>query len=119
MLTPEQQKMKKKIIKLENIARGANRDLSELIGQCNHSNAVIFNNQQALDGGYASAICTVCNRNFGWYCPDSPDHVCHYYSQDGKITLVDGTEIPVPEGHDKIGESDDWCIFCGEPDERK
>lgn len=40
--------------------------------------------------------CVVCGMRMGWYCPKSPDRVCHY---------------------DTINE--DHCDFCGQPKERK
>jgi len=64
--------------------------------------------------------------------PGSPDGKCVYHSYPGE-GMHDGRRIvrlmmgggwyfyPLPEsytGHTD-GESDDWCIFCGEPDERK
>jgi len=66
-----------------------------------------------------SAECSICKKSFGWYCPDSPDSVCHYYSEAGRVELIDSTHIPVPAEHDANHESDDWCIFCGAPEERK
>lgn len=63
----------------------------------------------------------------------SPDGVCIYFSelrQDGRRTvplIIDGEPVDwlLPEGYggywDGGGEreSEDWCIFCGEPEERK
>lgn len=55
-----------------------------------------------------------------WDCEVSPDGKCHYYTNDsGKIELYTGAEVDPPEGHDPKNESDDWCIFCGNPEERK
>jgi ribonuclease HI len=68
---------------------------------------------------YDSVICDKCDEGFGWYCPDSPDHTCYYYSDEGNVTLIDGTLVPIPETHNSSYESDDYCIFCGSPDERK
>ena len=42
-----------------------------------------------------SAVCAKCGKDFGWWCPKSPDHCCHY------------------------SKSYDSCDFCGEPEERK
>jgi transcription elongation factor Elf1 len=76
----------------------------------------------------ASARCDVCGKSFGWRCNASPDETCHYYSQeiDGVrvIELIDGRLVPVSEipnlaDHDPESETDDYCIFCGQPDERK
>lgn len=72
-----------------------------------------------------SAKCAICDRHFGWWCPDSPDSVCHYYPDFGvamkepKIILVDKTIISVPADKADDNYSDDWCIFCGSPEERK
>lgn len=69
---------------------------------------------------YGSAICQICDNNFGWRCADSPDTVCHYYTNDGNhVKLIDGTLANVPSGHDHRYETSDCCIFCGNPDERK
>jgi hypothetical protein len=48
------------------------------------------------DGIYDGAICKCGARADGWYCPDSPDHVCHY--DKGNF---------------------DQCDHCGQPEERK
>lgn len=71
-----------------------------------------------------SMVCANCNKGFGWHCPDSEDNLCHYYSdfdKDGKrfITFKDGTVKYLPEDHDSADETEDSCIFCQAPDERK
>ena len=70
------------------------------------------------------AWCTICGKNFGWYCPDSPDHTCYYdiIVKDSVrgIELINGEFHPASEyglGDEDGGE--EWCIFCGHPDERK
>lgn len=70
--------------------------------------------------------CGECKKKFtDWSCPSSPDKCCHYYSKIGDmgyyVTLIDGTKHYL-EGytHEKANdETEDDCIFCGEPDERK
>jgi len=42
-----------------------------------------------------SAQCAVCDERLGWWCPDSPDHICHYDNGDM-----------------------DQCDWCGQPEER-
>jgi hypothetical protein len=42
-----------------------------------------------------SAYCANCGEHLGWWCPKSPDHLCHYPPDD------------------------EWCRFCGDPTERK
>lgn len=99
--------------------------------------------------GHSHPMCTICDfgKNYedltGWYCPDSPDHTCYYQSEcDLKygffetwknltaeekesrlnqryVTLLTGLKHMLPSDHDWRHESDDWCIFCGAPEERK
>jgi len=52
-------------------------------------------------GEFGGAQCLICFESFGWYCPDSPDHLCHYEDK------------PYP----KTG-SPEVCIYCGYPEER-
>jgi hypothetical protein len=51
-----------------------------------------------------SGSCWICGKDFGWYCPDSPDHICdyHYNGEDGNV-----------------GYNPDCCKYCHQPDERK
>lgn len=42
-----------------------------------------------------SARCDHCGERLGWWCPNSPDHLCHYT------------------------ENYDSCDYCGQPEERK
>lgn len=67
------------------------------------------------------ADCLVCGENFnmGWRCKISPDSICHYYSKDGKVKMIDNTLVDIPEWHDSKHENEDNCIFCGMPEERK
>lgn len=59
----------------------------------------------------------------GWWCPDSPDHHCYYFTEEGfesrYVVLKDGTEYHFHKGHDAEYETDDCCLFCCQPDERK
>ncbi len=47
-----------------------------------------------------SAYCDICEEDFGWWCPDSIDHVCEYRQEDGSYNY-------------------DNCIHCHQPEERK
>ena len=47
------------------------------------------------------AICAVCNKSFGWWCPKSPDHLCHYK--------------PIHN----YPQSEEICIHCGQLEERR
>jgi hypothetical protein len=50
---------------------------------------------EGYDDDCCSASCAICGQDFGWWCPKSPDHYCHY------------------------DKGDYGCDYCGEPDERK
>ena len=43
---------------------------------------------------YDSAVCVICENHAGWWCPDGPNNTCEY-------------------------DHDEWCIHCGDPEERK
>ncbi len=92
-------------------------EVSRLKKECPHEVAAIKKPNKF--GCYGAAICMGCGEDFGWYCPDSPDHVCHYYSRKGMVDLLDNSQVHVPESHDSKYETDDSCIFCGHPEERK
>ena len=47
---------------------------------------------------YGGAMCIVCGKHLGWYCPDSPTKTCDYPDHP---------------------PYDDGCIYCGLPSERK
>ena len=98
-------------------------------------------------GWWEPAQCAICDSILekGWYCPDSPDLICHYFSvteDDGSETvmLLDGNEVPCPKSRcydcdpcnmkprdvclnpgvpDQEYQSEDWCLYCGHPEERK
>jgi hypothetical protein len=86
------------------------KQLDNLVRNCDHA---------LLNDGY----CPTCKKHFGWGCDESPDKVCHYYSreEDGNsfVRLIDGRKYQLKATHDPNDESEDWCIFCGHPDERK
>lgn len=86
--------------------------------QCTHHLSPLTPSQRGEEWMCIRAHCEVCEASFGWRCKESPDSVCHYFTDDGKIELIDGTEIIAPKGHDFEWETEDCCIFCGDPDER-
>ena len=83
---------------------------------CEHKNIVKYKKWDA-------PICDDCGKVFGgWFCPDSPDHACHYFTEGGKVELNTGEwAVPNPEHWEdgKEYETDDRCLFCGDPEERK
>ena len=86
------------------------RELSRGNGGCKHvvikgqimfspaKRKVVWTHEGLADdwnGGSCGASCAICGQDFGWWCPKSPDHYCHY--ENGEY----------------------GCDYCGEPDERK
>jgi|688.fasta_scaffold438176_2 hypothetical protein len=102
-LTSRISEKREQIRKLEN-------ELSHLIQSCTH---------ECLNSYAGESYCVICRRGFGWLCKESPDKVCHYYSNDKMVELINGKLVPIPSDHDPKYETDDACIYCGEPEERK
>lgn len=75
---------------------------------------------------WGSIRCTICKSHLGWWCPKSPDHHCHYFTSgmvNGEkffVFLSNGFTYTFPQ-HPNVGESEseDQCLFCGHPEERK
>ena len=75
---------------------------------------------------WGSVRCKICRSRLGWWCPHSPDYRCHYRTEgvnnDGNFVVVlkDGKRH-VLEQHPNPNEeeSEDFCLFCGCPEERK
>lgn len=107
-LTPEQEDYKRQLAASDAAQRAA------LCRGCRHC---VEPMPPAAEYGFCH--CAICGTNFRWYCPASPDRVCHYWSTDDQVELIDGTSVPVPPRHDASNESSEWCIFCGDPRERK
>lgn len=96
--------IKQAIIKNRQSIKDAYQHLHELHEERNHlialceqlGHKIVPRDKKMLEElGCTSAICKICQKDFGWYCEKSPDHYCHY------------------EGN---AES---CIYCGLPEERK
>jgi len=113
-MTPQERKAK--IAALNNEAREKRSEAYDLAQACLH---MILIQETPDQFGYGYAECEGCDVNFGWYCPDSPDHVCHYHTDEGKVELITGEQVDPPANHDSEHESSDWCLYCGHPDERK
>lgn len=112
--------------------------LDKLEETCNHKILPLTPKQKELlkeddpeSWDYDEAHCIICRSYFGWRCPDSPDGACHYYTNcdaDSSkvggpyyVVLINREEYIIEnyEYSDAVNESDDWCIFCGAPQERK
>jgi 5-methylcytosine-specific restriction endonuclease McrA len=74
-----------------------------------------------------AAVCTICNERFGWFCSKSPDKCCHYFSEpvhEGQrgIRSLNNEILLLPSTYtdkDAEQETQDTCIFCQDPLERK
>lgn len=101
-LTVRQQVIKQLLLYLTRDKREVENRIYILRGECRECGHVIIPRNPNIEeelktDKWAStgAICLVCGKNFGWWCPKSPDHVCHY------------------------SETEDHCDYCGMSDERK
>jgi hypothetical protein len=97
----------------------AYEDLNLLLAQCQHE--IKIPSARDLKHYSGSAICIICGEDFGWYCPKSPDHICYYRSESDGWTVIlrNGTKVTLNEHSDPEYQTDDCCLFCGAPEERK
>jgi hypothetical protein len=131
-VTPEQIVQKIKELRVTEKALGwhladigrIRRQLQEV---CPHK----FDPYKANDLMSSKAHCRICDNDFGWRCPKSPDGVCHSqyeaYQQEIEglspedcptvLELIDGTEVEVPTDFNNTGEAE--CVFCHVYEERK
>jgi hypothetical protein len=71
------------------------------------------------------AKCEKCGEHLGWYCLDSPDCLCHYYTDaaEGRETRVvrdlSGSYWEMWRDYNWQNEDGQSCIFCGKPKTRK
>lgn len=72
-----------------------NSQIRELQAKCEHEFRPLTEAELADEWMSVSAVCEVCGLDSGWRCKVSPKGVCEY------------------------GDSDDECVHCGHPDERK
>lgn len=84
--------MKKSIIEVEKNIKDANNKIEVIQSECSHEDISVTD--------YGTADCNICGKSFNWYCPNSPTLECDYEQDDG-------------------GYNDEYCIYCGEPEERK
>lgn len=62
---------------------------------CDHVD--LIPSKDPSDSG-AVGICKACGERLGWWCPNAPMHQCEYADDDA---------------------ARDYCIYCGQPEERK
>jgi len=119
-ISEEGKVIKKRIELVERDISELEEDLKSIASKCPHEFRELTDKEKVDRWMSVDAHCLICDNGFGWRCIKSPDHVCHYYSNDGKVELIDGTKVDVPwSDYDAKYESEDGCIFCGMPDERK
>jgi len=122
ILTPEQEELKAQIDFSRAELEQAKRAFQELTSKCEHVN---------VKSG-SSVVCSVCGEHaYGWYCPKSPDKHCYYFTEipeedeEGTQEFEEFRFVRLRSGElfkldaPTESESDDWCIFCGQPEERK
>ena len=102
------------------------KQIREIERNCKHVIVQVGAAPKYNDEG--SAVCEDCGTWFGWWCPDSPDHTCHYHSYEIEAYLLTARAVELIDGDEHIFydykgdpqyETDDECLFCGDPDERK
>jgi hypothetical protein len=124
-LTAIQEAYRKKVLAAECMLQVAQEELTRVVKECKHVLRPLSDGELEDEWMSIWARCSICGKDYGhWRCKKSPDSVCHYYSHDDVqstrvIDLLDGKIAPIPTGHDRRFESEDHCIFCGMPDERK
>lgn len=135
--TPEQEEYFQKLQTARELLKAATQTRDSLLKNCKHSIAYSVDHSYPEFGPDGNCWCNICNEHFGHYCPESPDHGCHYYTEDDglHVKLFTGEIVRKPiDPHDptnwagqmitvddncKQWETDDVCLFCGAPDERK
>ena len=95
MTNPER---KKKMAEVKVAIKNLKSELEELKNDCDHTHRTIngyYNpNSEPQKLHLNNVTCDTCDRDFGWYCPESNDGVCIYVDSD-------------------------VCCKCGQPAERK
>jgi hypothetical protein len=84
-LTTEQQRQKIVIREAREALAEAASALSRLLRLHRHL---------PVEGSFSGAECAICEEDLGWWCPDSPHHLCVY-------------------------KDSEFCIHCGQPSERQ
>lgn len=113
-LTQSEQEYKDKIESLELNVKLIQEEINTLKDQCPHK--IYYKPNE-------SVWCSICSKDFGWHCKNSPDHSCHYSNElldiSGKfiVNLHNGQTSTFRPREIKYLISDE-CLFCGEPDER-
>ena len=118
-MTQKLKDLKKEIKENEALLRDAESILRSTKKKCTHYLPPLTDKQLKDKWMSAGAVCEICSKCWSWRCKESPDSVCHYYTEDGKIPLINGDSVDPEPDHDPQYETDDYCLFCGNPEERK
>lgn len=70
--------------------------------------------EYVIETDYESAVCEICGKDLGWWCPESPNHVCEYYGNHRGGRLENNYWNFEGKWYDE-----DDCIYCHQPYERK
>lgn len=113
-MTPEQTARQQRRLEIEQQLFKLHTELGEITRSCKDhviiKGRIIFSLREnkvvnthaglpdTWNGGSFSAYCAICDKNFGWWCPDSPTHYCEY---------------------DPTNFQGEWCKWCRNPEERK
>jgi hypothetical protein len=123
--TPPQFQFKAKLKQIKSAIRALEKQYHDKLKQCPHVIQYCYEIEKWSSGTTfkeGSTWCEVCDKDFGHYCDVSPDHACHYFTEDGMIKLNNGQIIDsktLDPDHDPDWETDDTCLFCSNPQERK
>lgn len=98
-LTPAQSALKAlidaaqaEVTRTNRIFADAVHERTKLQNQCTDHVATPLNRDDLTCSG---AVCAICMDHLGWFCPESPNHLCDY------------------------PDDDECCTHCGQPEERK
>ena len=76
MLTDEQKVLKDAIGTSERLLTLLASQIGEMKAICRDKFGHV-----AVEDVVGGARCDICSTEFGWYCPESPDHICHYETE--------------------------------------
>ena len=77
--------------------------------------------------GMESAQCAICGERLGWWCSESPDNTCHYFTEVSDdeptaiVKLLNGLYHVLEDAFNLKNlnhQTTDRCLFCGLPEER-
>lgn len=88
-----------------------------------HRKSCTHDIQKNTSSGTATAVCVLCEKDFGPWCQESEDHICHYDDEIipmyGHVKLNNNTEVGIDISKMRLVSGRTKCIYCGKPKERK